>query len=146
MNRDEEHIKRLGNKLLNKIISVTSFGNSGRGNLGFRPLASWFYKHFDISEEEFVLALAYLRKTHPDFYYKIDIPRKWDGGAHLEFPELFFDGNMISLKAIRSIPMMLIDEDKDLGPYEKEETFVVSSKIAAMLIKRRMAEKINVEN
>jgi hypothetical protein len=87
-----------------------------------------------------------MRDNYPDYYNKLDIPKKWDGCAHLEFPELFFDGDTVTLKAMRDIPLMLLENGDDMGPYSDGEMFDVSDKIAAMLIRRRMAIKCDVEN
>jgi len=146
VNRDSEHIRRLCNQLLNKIISVTSFRPNGTSTMSFKPLASWFFKDCEITEEEFVLALSHLREHHPDYYYKIDIPRKWDGGAHLEFPELFMDGEVVMIKATRAIPLMLLENGDELGPYSDGDICTVSTKVASMLIRRRMATKCDAEN
>lgn len=146
MNRDSTQVKRLCHRLLNRIISVTAFRPNGKGTLNFKPLASWFFKDCKVTEEVFVLTLAYMREHHPDYYDKLDIPKKWDGCAHLEFPELFFDGETVSLKARRDIPLMLLESGSEIGPYSEGDLFIVSDKIAAMLIRRRMAIKCNVEN
>lgn len=136
-----EQISRLGIQLLNRVISVTASRPTASGTLNYKPLAKWFYGTLDCSEEDFVLALAYLRENHLDFYNKINIPRKWDGGAHLEFPELFMDDEFVELKALKKFKV-LTEDGGSINPCESGEVFIAPRKVATMLIRRRLAVKV----
>jgi hypothetical protein len=136
---------RLGVRLLNRIISATACSPGRGGSVAFKPLAKWFFDDIrkkegeNITEQDFVLALTYIRKRHPAFYSRIDIPKKWDGGAHLEFPELFFTEETIRVRALQDIPAL-----GDLGPYDKGDEFDLPGD-ATYLIRRKMVEPCTFE-
>lgn len=134
-------------KLLNRIIEVVSINDGDRSELvGFRPLASWFFRDFSNSKEiickerDFVLSLHYLKERHRNLYEMIDIPPEWDGRAHEEHPE-WFDDNYVELIAIRHIRKIKID-DKTIGPFDEGIQFSAPRDIAEnILIKHKYAVK-----
>jgi hypothetical protein len=145
LNREKDERARLGVQLLNRIISVTSFGPGG-GSIAFRPLAEWFFEDLseggrgEVTEEDFVIALSYIREHHHDFYERIKIPRKWDGGAHLEFPHLFIEGETVRVRALRAFPKITYDGGS-VGPYDEGDEFELPRDLAIPFIKRRMVER-----
>lgn len=136
-----ERIERLAIQLLNEVVSIISFGKGGGNSSYFKPLAKWFLRDLGCSETDFVLCLDFLKTYHIHLYNKLDIPKKWDGCAHLEFPHLFLKSDVVQLEAIHPIGKLDLDGKKTMGPYDEGDIFTASAEMAGWLIRRRWAVK-----
>jgi len=136
--------QRLAVVILNKFVTLMITRMRSSDNTDFKLNVKWIFNELDCTEEEFVLALSYIRKYHSKQYHQIDVPSRWDGCAHLEFPELFMDEEA-ELEALYSFGRFYGEHNKWIEAKQKGDTFTVPKGVATRLIKKGMAKMINYE-
>ena len=111
----------------------------------FKPNVKWMFNDLKCTEEDFVRALSYLRKHHSKQYHKIDIPSRWDGCAHLVFPQVFIEGNEVEVEALYSFGRFWGEHEEWIESKVEEEKFILPKAVALRLIKKGMVKMINYE-
>lgn len=138
-------VRKLATHILNKFFQLKLSRMRSVDATDFKPNVKWIFNELNCSEEDFVLALDYIRNKHSKHYHQIDVPSRWDGCAHLEFPHLFIEEDEVELEAIIRIGKFFGSHGDYVQDKNPGDRFILPKEVASFLIRKGMAKVVNFE-